>query len=149
MPTYDNMEEIATRFLFNHVITRFGVPKELVSDHGNHFGNEIFQELSHHLGFTHEFVSPYYPKSNGKVQVVNKVLKIMLQHMVNNHKNNWHHMVFSALCAYLISVKSSTRFTPFQLVYGVEAMIPINHKIPNLHIAIELLDDIHVRSLYC
>ena len=59
MPTYDNTVEIAARFQFNHVIARSGVLKELVSDHGKHFENEVFKELSHHLGFTHELASLY------------------------------------------------------------------------------------------
>ena len=61
MPTYDNTSKIAARFLFNHVIARFGIPKELVSDHVKNFENKVFEELSLHLGFTHEFDSPYYP----------------------------------------------------------------------------------------
>jgi transposase InsO family protein len=60
----------------------FGVPLQLVSDHGKHFENEIFIELSSKLGFSHKFSSPYYPQSNGQVEAVNKVLKTMLQRMV-------------------------------------------------------------------
>ena len=33
----------------------------------------------------------------------------------------------------------STGFTPFQLVYGLEAMLPIECEIPSLQMAIELL----------
>ena len=61
--------------------------------------------------------------------------------MVNNHKTNWHHMLFSALWAYCMAVKTSIGFTPFHLVDGVEDVIPIEFEIPNLHTAIELLDD--------
>ena len=61
MPTYDNIVETTTQFLFNHVIARFGVPKELVSNHEKQFENEVFKEVSHHLRFTHKFDSPYYP----------------------------------------------------------------------------------------
>ena len=38
-------------------------------------------------------------------------------------------------------MKTSTGFTPFHLVYEVEAMIPIEREIPNLHAVVELLDD--------
>ena len=48
-------------------------------------------------------------------------------------------MLFSALWAYQTSVKTSTGFTPFQLVYGLEAMLPTECEIPSLQIAIELL----------
>jgi hypothetical protein len=61
MPTFNNT---ATRFFFNHVMSRFGVPLQLVSDHRKHFENEIFVELSSRLDFSHDFTSPYYPQSN-------------------------------------------------------------------------------------
>jgi hypothetical protein len=128
-------------FFFNHVISRFGVPLQLVYDHEKHFENEIFMELSSWLGFSHEFTSPYYPYSNRKVKAINNVLKTMLQHMVNKHKANWHHMFFSALWAYRTAVKTTTGFTPFHLVHGVEATIPIMCEIPTVCTTIELLPD--------
>ena len=63
---------------FMCVIAFFGVPKKLVFYHGNKFRNEVFQELHSHLGFTHEFVSPYYLQSNHKLDIINKILKTML-----------------------------------------------------------------------
>ena len=65
----------------------------------------------------------------------------MIQHMVNNHKTNWHHMIFSALWVYHTTVKTSTSFTPFHLVYRVESVIPVECEIPNLHATIKLFDD--------
>jgi transposase InsO family protein len=117
------------------------VPLQLVSDHGKHFENEVFTELSNKLGFTHEFTSPYYPQSNGKVKAVNKVLKTMLQRTIDKHKTNWHHMLFSTLWAYHTIVKTSTGFMPFHLIHGVEFVLPIECEIPTLRIAIELLPD--------
>jgi hypothetical protein len=35
----------------------------------------------------------------------------MLQRIVNKHKTNWHHMLFSALWAYRTAVKTTTGFT--------------------------------------
>ena len=37
MPTYAEDGKTTTLFLFNHVIARFGVPQDIVSDHGSHF----------------------------------------------------------------------------------------------------------------
>jgi transposase InsO family protein len=125
MPTFNNTIDTVAHFLFNHIISHFGVPLQLIFDHRKHFENEIFIELSSRLGFFHEFTSPYYPQSNGQVEAVNKVLKTMLQHIVNKHKSNWHNMLFSALWAYRTTVKIATGFTPLHLVHGVEATLPI------------------------
>jgi transposase InsO family protein len=125
MPTFNNTTDTAVHFFFNHIISHFGVTLQLVFDHGKHFENEIFVEISSRLGFSRKFASPYYPQSNGWVEEVNKVLKTMLQRMVNKNKTNWHHMLFSVLWAYRTTMKMATGFTPFHLVHGVEATLPI------------------------
>jgi hypothetical protein len=37
MPTFKDDEETTTLFLFNQIITIFVIPREIVTDHGNHF----------------------------------------------------------------------------------------------------------------
>lgn len=59
--------------------------------------------------------------------------------MVGTHKSNWHLELFSTLWAYRTSVKISIGFTPFQLVYGLEELLPIECEIPSLQLAIDLL----------
>ena len=65
----------------------------------------------------------------------------MPQRMIGVHKRNWHLILYSALWAYRTSVRNTTRFTPFQLVYGLEAILPIQCEIPSLKLAIDLLPD--------
>ena len=93
------------------------------------------------LRFRHDFSSSYYPQSNGQVEAVNKTLKTMLQRTINKSKNNWHVMLYSALWAYRTCVKTATGFSPFQLVHGVEAVLPIECEIPSLKLAIELIPE--------
>ena len=108
-------------------------------------------ELTTQLGLRQDSSSPYYPQSNGQVEAVNKVLITMLQRTVNIHKSNWHLMLFPALWAYRTSVKDATGFTPFQLVYGLEATLPVECEIPSLKLAVELLPNttpVEERLLY-
>ena len=63
----------------------------------------------------------------------------MLQQMVGTHKSNWHVQLFSTLWAYRTSTKTAMGFTPFQLVYGLEAVLPIECEIPSLRLTVELL----------
>jgi hypothetical protein len=46
MPTYTNDVKTIALFLFNHIITRFGIPKSIVTDHGTHFCNAMMVELT-------------------------------------------------------------------------------------------------------
>ena len=99
----------------------------------------IIIELTSKLGLRHDSSTPYYPQANGQVEAVNKVLVTMLQHTIGIHKSNWHLMLFSSLWAYRTSVKDATGFNPFQLVYGLEATLLIECKIPPLKLVVELL----------
>ena len=62
----------------------------------------------------------------------------MLQLMVGQAKSNWHLQLFSALWDYRTTMKTSTNFTPFQLVYGLEATLPIECEIPSIKLIVEI-----------
>jgi transposase InsO family protein len=71
--------ETTALFLFNQIIARFGILREIVTDHGSHFQNQMMTELTSNLGLRQEHSSPYYPQENGQVEAVNKSLKTILQ----------------------------------------------------------------------
>ena len=79
MPTVKSNGEIAAHFVFNQIITRFRILKELVTDHGSHFQNHMMEELASKLGYKEEHSFSYYPQANGQVEEVNKSLKSILQ----------------------------------------------------------------------
>ena len=51
MSTIKSDSETATHFVFNQIITRFGILKELVTDHGRHFQNRMMEKLASKLGY--------------------------------------------------------------------------------------------------
>eukprot|EP00253_Pinus_taeda_P003824 PITA_03824 len=138
MPTFEADGKTTAIFLFNHIIARFGVPQAIITNHERHFQNVMMTELTGQLGLRHDSSTPYYPQANGLVEAINKVLVIMIRRIIGIHRSNWHNMLFLVLWAYRTSVKTSIGFTPFQLVYGLEAVLPIECEIPSLRMAIEL-----------
>lgn len=102
----------------------------------------MMAKLTSTLGLCHDSSTPYYPHTNGQVEVVNKVLVTMLQHTIRMHKSNWHLMLFLALWAYRTSTKDVTGFTLFELVYSLEANLSIECEIPSLKLAVVLLLEI-------
>ena len=65
----------------------------------------------------------------------------MLQWMVGKHTSTWNIQLFSTLWAYRTIAKTYIGFTPFQLVYGLEAILPIECEIPSLKPTVELLSN--------
>jgi hypothetical protein len=61
MLTFNNDREMIALFIFNQIVARFSIPKEIVTDHGNHLENKMIPELTSKLEFKKEYFSPYYP----------------------------------------------------------------------------------------
>ena len=51
MPTVKFDGETSMHFVFNQIITQFGITKELGTDHGSHFQNRMMEELASKLGY--------------------------------------------------------------------------------------------------
>ena len=66
MPTVKSDGKTAAHFVFNQIISRFGIPRELVTDHGVHFQNHMMEELASKLGYKQDHSSSYYPQVNGQ-----------------------------------------------------------------------------------
>ena len=80
--------------------------------------------------------SPYRPQTNGAVEAANKNIKKIVQKMVTTYKD-WHEMLPYALHGYRTTVRISTGATPFSLVYGMEAVLPLEVEIPSLRVIME------------
>src|SRR3954471_21436310 len=93
----------------------------------------MITELCTQFQIKHHNSSPYRPKMNGAVEADNKNIKKIIQKMTVTHKD-WHEMLPFTLHGYRTSARTSTRATLFSLVYGMEAMLPIEVQIPSLRI---------------
>ena len=74
---------------------------------------------------------PYDPKMNGVVEATNKNEKNIIAKATETYKD-WHDKLPFALHAYRTGVRTSTGATPYSLVYGMEAVLPIEVDIPSL-----------------
>ena len=73
---------------------------------------------------------------NGAVEAANKNIKKIIQKMVVTYKD-WHEMLSFALHAYRTAVRTSTGATPYSLVYGMEAVMPLEVEIPSLRVLMD------------
>ena len=123
MPIVKSDGETTTHFTFNQIITWFSIPRELFNYHGKNFQNKMMEELSSKLGYKKENSSSYYPQVNGHVEAVIKPLKSIPQRTIVQSKNNWHIILYPTLWAYRTAVNTTTDFSPYQLVHGVESVL--------------------------
>lgn len=62
-------------FLKNNIFSRFGVPRELISDEGTHFLNKLMENMLNKYNVKHKISTPYHPQTSGQVEVSNRQIK--------------------------------------------------------------------------
>ena len=110
-------------FVWKNMVCRFGISKRLVSDNGTQFASQQLGKLCTKLGVKQLFASVKHPQTNGQVESANQVLLRVLERRLD--KANWAEKVPRIVWAYHTTPQSTTRETPFSLVYGSDAMIPV------------------------
>jgi hypothetical protein len=125
----------AARFIFYDIITRFGCPKILMSDQGTHFINKTVEAMTEEFVVHHQKSTPYHPQENGTLEALNKILETTLNKICNVNRDDWDLRVPIVLWAYRTTCKKLTMQTPFKLVYGLEAVVPMDYLVPSLRIA--------------
>jgi hypothetical protein len=79
--------------------------------------------------------SPYYAQANGQAESSNMTLIKLIKKKIEENPKRWHEVLSEALWARHISKYSATKVTPFELVYGQEAILPVEVNLDALRIA--------------
>ncbi|XP_075077215.1 uncharacterized protein LOC142163957 [Nicotiana tabacum] len=106
-------KKVVADFARNNIVCRFGIPKSIITDNA----------------------------ANLNIKVANKNIKRILRNIVDNQRQ-WNEKLSFALLGYRTTMRTSTGAMPYMLVYGTEAVIPAEVKIPSLRVTQEVkLDD--------
>ena len=125
-----NTATVTAKFLYEQIITRFGYPMELISNRGGRFINKTIQALTTTYFITHKTSTSYYPQGNGQAESTNKVIGTLLAKLVNDQRLDWDEHLPTVLWAYRTAFKVTTLHTPFQLVYGLQPLMPTEYILP-------------------
>lgn len=94
-----------------------------VNNHASLF--QLNEKLCQLTGVQSNFTSAYHPQSNGLDERFNQTLQQQLLKFAANDKTNWDLYIDAILFSYRVSRQDSTKQSPFVLVYGRQARLPI------------------------
>lgn len=112
--------------LVDELFCRFSPPKQLHSDQGRQFEGQVMQEICKLLHIRKTKTTPYHPQGDGLVERFNRTLQDMLATTVRDHPFDWEEALRKVCFAYNSSVQASTGYTPFYLMFGREARLPVD-----------------------
>ena len=122
-----NMEAVTVaNILVQEFISRFGIPKHLHTDQGRNFESGLMKEICSLLDIKKTRTTPYHPQSDGMIERFNRTLLDMLSTAVKNDHRNWDVQLPLLMLAYRTSVQETTGATPFSLMFGRPAQLPID-----------------------
>ncbi|XP_028124108.1 uncharacterized protein K02A2.6-like [Camellia sinensis] len=122
---------VVSNFIKENIICRFGVPNTILSDNGTPFINKYVKNLLETYQVKHHKSTPYYPKKNGQAEATNKTLIRILSKIMDEFGGTLSEQLIVALWAYRTSKRKPTQATPYSLVYGSEAVLPIELETPS------------------
>jgi hypothetical protein len=72
----------------------------------------------------------YYPQGNGLSESSNKNLINIIKNMLSQNKKSWDTQLKYVVQVDRVSIKRSIGTSPFQMVYGMESIFPIQISLP-------------------
>jgi hypothetical protein len=99
--------------------------------------NSTIEALTTNYEIKYHKTTPYHPRANGQTEKTNGILCKILTKTIFGAGIDWDTKLFAALWAYCTTYKVTTNSTPFQLVYGQEAILSIELEVQSLRIALD------------
>jgi hypothetical protein len=112
-------------FITEHIIHMFGIPQTLMIDQDISFVSSQAREFIEYYKIRLLNSSPYYAQANGQAKSSNKTLIKLIKEKIEDNPRRWHEVLSEALWAHRISKHGATKVTPFDIVYGQEAILPM------------------------
>ena len=124
-PTKDKSAPTIAQFLYE-VMSRHGCLEIRINDQGREFVNEVCKRLHDLTGVEQRVTSAHHPQANGLVERQNRTIKNSLVKVLEDNPEMWPEIIEGILFAHRVSRHSSTKYSPFMLMYSREPVLQID-----------------------
>jgi len=130
IPCRQANDSVIIQFLERNILSRFGCPEKIITDNVFAFKFKKMISFGHKYHIILGHSTAYYPQGNGLAESSNKSLINIIKKVLEENKKNWHKKLINALWADRLTTKRSIGTSPYELVYGVDAIFPSSLGVP-------------------
>lgn len=108
---------VAKAMLDNFILI-YGVIKEIRTDQGSEYKNELWKNITKLLKIDHKTSTPYHSQTIGGCERNHRVLNEYVRMYINEAHMDWDEWIKYYSFCYNTTPSSYHNYTPFELVYG-------------------------------
>ena len=108
-----------------------GLPSVITTDQGTEFRNQVNREIMQIFGVDHRLTTAYHPQANGLDERFNQTLVSALAKFSQEESDTWDEKLGEVVYGYNTAVQDSTQHTPFEVMFGRVARLPIDINMSN------------------
>ena len=113
-------EEETAKLFFKHVISKFGIPRQVISDRDTRWRGDFWKEICRLMGMRRSLTTSYHPQADGQTEILNQGLEISICAYIGPDRNNWSEMLDALALSYNSSPHTATGFSPAYLLRGFQ-----------------------------
>ena len=111
-------ERETTELFFQHVISQYGIPRQIISNRDNRWQEYFWKEICDKMGMKRALTTAYHPQDDGQMEIMNQTLEISLRAYIGPNRNNWVSSLNGLLLSYNTTPHAATGFALAYLLRG-------------------------------
>jgi hypothetical protein len=111
-------EEKCAKLLFEHIFTKYGLPRQIISDRDSRWTGQFWEEACRLFNIKRALTTSYHPQADGQSEVMNQILETALRTYVSPQRDDWDEYLSGFALSYNGTTHSATGFAPAMLLFG-------------------------------
>uniref|UniRef100_A0A6V7JLW2 RNA-directed DNA polymerase n=1 Tax=Bracon brevicornis TaxID=1563983 RepID=A0A6V7JLW2_9HYME len=118
IPIPDQEGNTIARGFVEGIICEYGARARLLTDQGPNFVGSVFKDTCRLLKIDKIQTTAYHSQTNGVPERMHRTLAEYLRSFINEEQRDWDKWLPYAVFSFNATPSSSTKLTPFELIYG-------------------------------